>query len=107
MSFFFTQDIAANSSVAFSLSAAALNMCPVAVVDPENPLCARLVVAGKFVLVTDAEELSFAKDALFERHPTMKSWPADHSWGVYKIADFQEIWLIDVFGGGRYLLYII
>ncbi len=88
--------------MAFSLSAAALNLCPAVVLDPENPLCARLVVSGKFVSVLDAQELAFAQTALFERHPTMKNWPADHSWGVYKIVDFREIWLIDVFGGGEW-----
>eukprot|EP01034_Spumella_vulgaris_P030991 gene30991-38300_t len=92
------QDIAANSNVSFSLSAAALGLCPPLLLDPESPLCARLVVSGQFLPVDDAQELTFATLALFERHPTMKNWPEDHSWGVYKIV-LTDIWLIDVFGG--------
>ncbi len=93
--------MAKNNQVAFSLTAAQMGMCPVKVLDPENPLCARLVLSGQFVPVTDTNELSFATAALFARHPTMERWPADHSWAVYKLAALSEIWLIDVFGGGE------
>lgn len=96
------EDIKANPQVAFSLSSAQIfGMCPVDRLDPENPRCARVVFSGKFVLVTDEEELNFAKSSLFERHPEMETWPEDHSWKVHKIL-LNEVWLIDIYGGGRF-----
>jgi hypothetical protein len=94
------KDIDADSRVAFSLTMAQLNMCTVNRLDPEDPRCARTVMSGNFVAVTDAQELAFAQAALFERHPAMATWPADHSWKVHKI-DLKEIWLIDIYGGGE------
>lgn len=99
------EDANANNAVAFSLTSAQLGLCTVDKVDPEDPRCARVVFSGKFNQVTEAEELTFATNALFERHPAMPSWPADHSWKVHKI-DLVEIWLIDIYGGGYYLLFL-
>jgi hypothetical protein len=71
--------------------------------DPENPMCARLVVTGKLVrLEEEADEYIHAKKALFERHKVMKTWPADHGWVVAKI-EIEDIWLIDFFGGASVL----
>jgi hypothetical protein len=96
------KDIAKNPYVAFSLSAAQLfGHCDVSTLDPENPRCARVVFSGKFVPVDDPDEKDFAHNALFDRHPEMASWPTDHDWKVHKI-DLEEIWLIDIFGGGEY-----
>lgn len=93
------QDINANPMVAFSLSAAQIHRCTVDRLDPEDPRCARVVFSGNFTMVTDPEELAFATNALFERHPTMTTWPTDHDWKVHRI-DLTEIWLIDIYGGG-------
>jgi hypothetical protein len=96
------KDVARNPHVAFSLSAAQLlGHCDVSTLDPENPRCARVVFSGKFVPVDDPDEKDFAHNALFDRHPEMASWPTDHDWKVHKI-DLEEIWLIDIFGGGEY-----
>jgi len=76
-------------------------LCTVDVLDPEDPRCARVVFAGKVALVeNNTEEFKFAQAALFERHPTMSSWPDDHSWHIQKLQNFDEIWLIDIYGGG-------
>ncbi|KAJ1401933.1 protein CREG1 [Ochromonadaceae sp. CCMP2298] len=92
-------DVAANPIVAFSISLAqSTGYCNVQRLDPENPRCARVVFSGKFVAVTEPAEHKFAKDALFERHPEMASWPADHSWKVHRV-DLAEVWLIDIYGG--------
>ena len=40
---------------------------------PENPPCARLVLSGAVVKVTDASEEASAKAALFARHPVCRS----------------------------------
>jgi hypothetical protein len=100
------EDIAANNAVAFSLSSAQLGRCTVDHLDPEDPRCARVVFSGKFTEVTETDELTFATGALFERHPAMVTWPADHSWKVHKI-DLVEIWLIDIYGGGESFLSIL
>lgn len=66
--------------------------------DPENPLCARLTLTGKLVpLAENSEEHGFAKDAFFERHPSMEDWP-EHGWVIAKI-EVDDIWLIDYYGG--------
>ena len=71
--------------------------------DPENPVCARLVVSGFIVVLSkEDEEYRFAKQAIFHRHPSMEEWPDDHDWVVAKI-DVQDIWLIDFFGGAAVL----
>mmetsp|Transcript_29676 Transcript_29676/g.32305 ORF Transcript_29676/g.32305 Transcript_29676/m.32305 type:complete len:188 (+) Transcript_29676:199-762(+) len=92
------QDVAKNPVVTLSLSMAQINLCTVDKLDPEDPRCARASFNGNFQEVTDAAELQFAKDALFERHPAMADWPEDHSWKVHKIV-LNEIWLIDIYGG--------
>lgn len=94
------QDIAANPTVSFSLTKAQLpDGCLVSETDPEDPTCARVVFSGTFEVVDDEDENKFAKSALFERHPAMATWPEDHSWKIHKIANFKEIWLIDIYGG--------
>merc|ERR1711957_1004430 len=71
--------------------------------DPENPPCARLTLVGKFTVVAKGtEEYAFAKNALFERHPSMADWPSDHAWVVAKI-DVQSAWTIDFYGGATIL----
>lgn len=85
--------------MALTLTMAQLGYCPPLTIDPEDPRCARLILSGHFQFVSDAEELAFAKNALFERHPTMTKWPVDHNWKVHKIVP-TEVWLINMFGGG-------
>mmetsp|Transcript_10093 Transcript_10093/g.15298 ORF Transcript_10093/g.15298 Transcript_10093/m.15298 type:complete len:196 (+) Transcript_10093:70-657(+) len=92
------QDIQENPMCAFSLTEAESNRCSVDELDPEDPRCARVSFSGKFLEVTDPDELKFAQSALFERHPQMESWPDDHTWRVYKI-DLTEIFLLDIYGG--------
>eukprot|EP00526_Cylindrotheca_closterium_P019856 CAMPEP_0113644594 /NCGR_PEP_ID=MMETSP0017_2-20120614/23472_1 /TAXON_ID=2856 /ORGANISM="Cylindrotheca closterium" /LENGTH=231 /DNA_ID=CAMNT_0000556217 /DNA_START=15 /DNA_END=710 /DNA_ORIENTATION=- /assembly_acc=CAM_ASM_000147 len=71
--------------------------------DPENPVCARLTLTGKFIALTEGtEEYNFAKEAIFERHPTMEDWPDNHEWVIAKI-DIEDVWLIDFFGGASIL----
>ena len=67
-------------------------------IDPESPLCTRLTLGGRFVRVTDEDELSFAENALFLRHPEMKAWIVAHVIYVAKL-EIDFIWLIDFYGG--------
>ena len=66
---------------------------------PENPLCARPVVAGAMSQVTaGSDEESNAKEALFERHPSFEEYPGGHDFFVAKLS-IDGLWLIDIFGG--------
>lgn len=109
-------DTATNPIVSFALSEASLgSVCPGGREpleacslgttyggDPENPVCARLTLTGEMTILKEGDgdgEYEFAKRALFERHGTMRGWPANHEWIVAKIGNLQDIWLIDYFGG--------
>jgi Pyridoxamine 5'-phosphate oxidase len=73
--------------------------------DPESPICARLTLTGKLVVVdptTNAGEHDVALRALYQRHPQMSKWPVDHDWVVAKL-DIQDVWFIDYFGGATVL----
>ncbi|TRY81507.1 hypothetical protein DNTS_009916 [Danionella cerebrum] len=73
------------------------DFCRKQLYDPEDPRCARLTLTGKMVEV-GPEELDFAKEALFSRHPAMKKWPPGHQWFFMKMV-LQQVWLQDWFGG--------
>jgi Pyridoxamine 5'-phosphate oxidase len=109
------QDSLLNTAVSFTLSEASLaSVCggsnlPACKImhnefgDPENPPCARLTLTGTLtVVVPDAVEFEFAKNALFQRHSAMEDWPRNHKWVIAKV-DIQDIWLIDYFGGASIL----
>mmetsp|Transcript_19214 Transcript_19214/g.41755 ORF Transcript_19214/g.41755 Transcript_19214/m.41755 type:complete len:238 (-) Transcript_19214:1246-1959(-) len=107
-------DAKSNDMISLTLSESSLSsVCPNNAIDscmlgskygdPESPVCARLTLTGNFVALEDgSEEFVLAKQALFERHPSMRSWPDGHGWVVAKI-DIQDIWLIDYFGGATVL----
>ncbi|XP_051565290.1 protein CREG2 [Myxocyprinus asiaticus] len=73
------------------------DFCRKQVYDPEDPRCARLTLTGKMVEV-GPEELDFAKEAMFSRHPVMKKWPHGHKWFFMKLV-LQQVWLQDWVGG--------
>lgn len=101
-------DMAADNSASFALSEASmpfvcggynLDDCKVSSGDPENPMCARLVMTGKLVEIeTNSDEYKKVQQWLFQRHPSMASWPADHGWVIAKL-EIEDIWFIDYFGG--------
>merc|ERR1712113_570143 len=66
--------------------------------DPENPPCARLVLSGDIIKVTNTSEEKEAKASLFARHPSFKLYPPGHSFFVAKMV-IDEIWLISAYGG--------
>ncbi|OWR47604.1 CREG1 protein [Danaus plexippus plexippus] len=47
-------------------------------------------------------EYTFAKAALFERHPDMANFPPDHNWFVAKMK-IAQIAMVDWFGGAKYV----
>ena len=92
------KDIKQNNEVSVTMTESQTGFCSDHNIDPESPLCTRLTLAGKFVKVTDKDELSFAQNALFSRHPQMKAWIVAHVFYVAKL-EIELIWLIDFYGG--------
>ena len=71
--------------------------------EPENPVCARLVISGEWQSVDPStNDFVWAQSALFERHPVMASWPSDHDWQIVKLR-INDLWFLDYFGGAYQL----
>ena len=93
------QDVSVDSKVTFTLSEEFVHdSCMNQQIDPEDPRCVRLVFGGKIRDITGSDEGNDAKSALFQRHPSMSKWPADHHWKIVTL-DIDYIWMIDTFGG--------
>ncbi|ENN82490.1 protein CREG1 [Dendroctonus ponderosae] len=92
-------DILANNKVTILASLAQSNYCQEKSYDPQDPRCAKVMLSGTVEKVNKStEEHEFAKKALFERHPPMKYWPANHGFYVAKVKPTQ-ILLLNNFGG--------
>lgn len=91
------KNIEANKLSSLALSEAQNGYCKAHDWDPESPLCSRVTLIGKLVHVSHEEE-KFAQDALFSRHPAMKTWPKGHNWQTLKLV-ITDVWLVDIFGG--------
>ncbi|XP_067842321.1 protein CREG2 isoform X2 [Heptranchias perlo] len=90
-------DLMNNPSASLTLSEAETDYCRQNLIDPEDPRCARLTLTGQMVTVP-TDEIEFAKQAMFSRHPVMKKWPPDHNWFFMKM-NIQQVWLQNWFGG--------
>ena len=59
-----------------TVSLAQGNYCDRKRYDPEDPRCAHIILTGRMEVVEKgSREESFARKALFDRHPEMPSWP--------------------------------
>ncbi|XP_075870766.1 protein CREG2 [Nelusetta ayraudi] len=90
-------DLKSNPFASLTFSEAEGEFCRKMVYDPEDPRCARLSLTGKMVEVSP-EELAFAKEAMFSRHPVMAKWPVGHNWFFMKL-ELIQVWLQDWVGG--------
>ncbi|XP_045909088.1 protein CREG2 [Micropterus dolomieu] len=90
-------DLKSNPYASLTFSEAEGEFCRQMVYDPEDPRCARLTLTGKMVEVAP-EELAFAKEAMFSRHPVMAKWPVGHKWFFMKL-ELIQVWLQDWIGG--------
>ncbi|XP_068185700.1 protein CREG2 [Antennarius striatus] len=86
-------DIQSNPFASIAFSEAEGEFCRQMMYDPEDPRCARLTLTGKMVQVAP-EELTFAKEAMFSRHPVMAKWPVGHKWFFMKL-ELIQVWLQD------------
>ncbi|XP_028292277.1 protein CREG2 [Gouania willdenowi] len=90
-------DLKSNPHASLTFSEAEGEFCRQMVYDPEDPRCARLTLTGKMVAVAP-DEIQFANDALFSRHPAMAKWPVKHQWFFMKM-ELIQVWLQNWFGG--------
>jgi len=93
------RDLSHNNKASLTMSLAQSGYCEKMNFDPEDPRCAHVILTGEFIkLDPESEEETFARNALFTRHPIMPDWPAGHHWFFAKI-DIQNILILDWFGG--------
>ncbi|CAB4034005.1 CREG2 [Paramuricea clavata] len=90
------EDLEKNASSTFSFSEAMSDYCSRNDYIAEDPRCARLVLVGKVTKLT-ADEIPFAKEALFSRNPVMKFWPASHKFYFAKL-EISHVHVLDTFG---------
>ncbi|KAF7267184.1 hypothetical protein GWI33_019565 [Rhynchophorus ferrugineus] len=96
-------DIVKNNAVTIMVTLSEVNYCKDKNYDPQDPRCPKVLISGKFLkLDNSTAEYFFALEALFERHPAMKTWPEDHGFYVGKV-DIEQICLLDRFGGIQYV----
>eukprot|EP00088_Acartia_fossae_P031726 TRINITY_DN3253_c0_g2_i5.p2 TRINITY_DN3253_c0_g2~~TRINITY_DN3253_c0_g2_i5.p2 ORF type:complete len:306 (+),score=92.24 TRINITY_DN3253_c0_g2_i5:31-918(+) len=94
-----THDLQKNSKASVTISLAQNGYCRVHSLDPEDPRCAHVILAGDVVKVpANSSEEAFAKEALFSRHPVMPDWPESHGWYFTKL-NIDSVILLDFFGG--------
>lgn len=96
-------DLMKNNRASLTMSLAQGNYCTANDIDPEDPTCAHVILSGKVVfLKPEDSEASFAKEALFTRHPAMEGWPEGHEWSFAKL-DIEDIMLLDFYGGVKHV----
>uniref|UniRef100_A0A673TQA1 Cellular repressor of E1A stimulated genes 2 n=2 Tax=Suricata suricatta TaxID=37032 RepID=A0A673TQA1_SURSU len=90
-------DLMKNPMASLLLPESEGEFCRKNIVDPEDPRCARLTLTGQMIAVSP-EEVEFAKQAMFSRHPVMRKWPRQYEWFFMKMK-IEHIWLQKWYGG--------
>ncbi|CAB3250589.1 unnamed protein product [Arctia plantaginis] len=100
---FTAKDLSKNNRATVLVSLEETRYCENQKIDPEDPRCTRLMLSGKMKKMKNGTpEYTFAKAALFERHPAMADFPPDHDWFVAKLK-IAQIAMVDWFGGAKYI----
>ncbi|XP_046967161.1 protein CREG1 [Vanessa cardui] len=100
---FTARDLSKNTRSTILVSLEQTRYCENQKYDPEDPRCTRLMLSGKMKKIKEnTNEYKFAKAALFERHPAMANFPADHDWFIAKMK-IAQIAMVDWFGGAKYV----
>ncbi|NXH23334.1 CREG2 protein, partial [Bucco capensis] len=84
-------DLLKNPVASLTLPEADGDFCRKNVVAAEEPRCARLTLTGQMVTVP-LQEVEFAKQAMFSRHPVVRKWPRSYEWFFMKM-NIEHIWL--------------
>jgi len=93
-----SHDLEKFPAATFVVTMAQSDICRKSGLDPESPVCARVMLTGNLVKLNETEEIAEVKNYLFTRHPAMKGWPADHGWFFAKL-DLKFIQMLDFYGG--------
>ena len=73
------KDIIAKNQMCLSMTLAEGDYCSKHGLDPESPICPRLILSGSMENIPESSrEHDLAKKFLFARHPNMKGWPPSH-----------------------------
>lgn len=91
------KDIEQQSSVSITMSIEQDNgYCTSNNLDVEGTGCTRVNMLGKIVKLEEgSDEQKFAKEALFDRHPSMEYWPADGDYFFAKLEIRDVVVLFD------------
>lgn len=100
---FTAQDLAKDNRATLLMTLAQGSYCRDKIWDPMDPRCARVMLTGKIKPIkADSPELEVAKNAMFERHPSLEHMPADHHFYFAKLK-MVSIVVLDTFGGPKYV----
>jgi len=95
------KDLEVSPKASLTMSLAQTDYCRDRQLDPQDPLCAHLILTGQIEKVAPGSpEEALARAALFARHPEMEQWPEGHDWYVARLA-VKHIYLLDYFGGAK------
>jgi len=100
-----SHDLMKNNRASITMSLAQGQYCKVNDIDPEDPTCAHVIMTGRIQFLKPnkhPEEVEFARNALFTRHPAMEGWPKGHEWSFAKLA-IEDIMLLDFYGGVKHV----
>lgn len=91
------QDIEQENHVSITMSIEQLDgYCKSKKLNAEDNGCIRINMLGQMVKLEEgSDEQKFAKKALFQRHPTMKYWPADGNYFFAKLEIRDVVVLFD------------
>ncbi|XP_029460665.1 protein CREG2 [Rhinatrema bivittatum] len=90
-------DLMKNPTVSLTLPGAEEDFCRKNVIELEDPRCSRLILVGQMVTVSP-EEMEFAKQAVFSRHPVMRRWPHSYEWFFMRM-NIERVCLQNWYGG--------
>ncbi|CAL8142107.1 unnamed protein product [Orchesella dallaii] len=93
-------DLESDSRTSLTMSLAQSDYCRQQQYDPEDPRCAHVILSGSIQPITQKDEITFARNAMFSKHPDMTAWPKDHGWFFAKL-DIKNIVVLDYFGGAK------
>ncbi|XP_030057294.1 protein CREG2 [Microcaecilia unicolor] len=94
-------DLMKNPTVSLTLPEAEYDYCRKNVIEFEDPRCAQLILVGQMVAVPP-EEMEFAKQAVFSRHPVMRRWPQSYEWFFMKM-NIEHVCLQNRYGGVSFI----
>ncbi|KDR19714.1 protein CREG1 [Zootermopsis nevadensis] len=97
------QDTDKDSRCSLTMTLAEGSYCKEKKLDPQYPTCPQVTLVGRIERVKNGTtEEAFAQEALFSRHPSMKTWPKDHNFFFMKLS-IERVMIVDYFGGPIYV----